>query len=65
MEPGSTTEARISLLLGRKVVIVSDGRAAPCVGRLTHVSSRRAFLVDDRDRLEALSLRHIASIETL
>lgn len=64
MELGATTEARLSLLLGRKVVIVTDAGGAPSIGRLTHVSSRRAFLVDEHDqRLEAFSLRQIASIE--
>jgi hypothetical protein len=44
------TEAAASLWLGRRIRVLDAGGAELCCGFLSHVSSRRAFVLQDGGR---------------
>lgn len=58
------TEARACMFLGRHVSVRYRDRDGNCVGRLTHVSTDRAFIYEECDKphVESIALERIATI---
>lgn len=58
--PRGVTEAAASLWLGRRIRLLDAGGGELCCGFLSHVSSRRAFVLQDAGGRAVRTMRTVA-----